>query len=152
MDNLLARKNDHPIRSWQREMNKFFKKFNRDFDLSDDFQGWEEQFPKLEVKDTDKNYLIKAEVPGLTEKDISVSLKDNTLVIEGERKTETKKEDKGHYFSEFNYGSFYRSVPLSDEVDQENIKATYKNGILSVELPKTNTSSHSEKKIPVSLQ
>lgn len=107
--------------------------------------------PKIEVQDLGKTYQVCAEVPGMDEKDINVSLKENNLVIEGERKNETKEEDKkkGLFRSEMSYGRFYRSVPLPDEIDPENVNATYKNGLLTVELAKHPEKVVKERKIPI---
>lgn len=147
----LTKRNENPITIWQNEMKNFFDRFNREFSMDLDLPAMKDFAPKIEVKDTDKGYMISAEVPGMTEKDISVSLKDNSLIIEGERKTESKKEEKGRYFSEFDYGSFYRAIPLSDEVDSNKVKATYKDGVLNVELVKAESSAQKAKKIPISL-
>ena len=146
----LTKRNENPITIWQNEMRNFFDRFNQDFSLDTDLPTLKDFTPKIEVKDKDKGYLISAEVPGMSEKDLSLYLKDNALIIEGERKLESKKEEKGRYFSEFSYGSFYRSVPLDDEVDPNKVKASYKDGILSVELEKTDNVSHKAKKIPIS--
>jgi HSP20 family protein len=147
----LTKRNENPITVWQNEMRNFFDKFNQDFNLDMDLPKMKDFTPKIEVKDKDKGYLISAEVPGMSEKDLSVSLKDNALIIEGERKTESKSEEKGRYFSEFSYGSFYRSIPLEDEVDASKVKASYRDGILSVEVQKSENGSHKAKKIPISL-
>jgi HSP20 family protein len=148
----LAKRNENPITAWQNEMRNFFDRFNREFSIDIDMPLMTDFAPKIEVKDSDKGYLVSAEVPGMTEKDINVSLKDNSLIIEGERKTESKTEDQGRFFSEFEYGSFYRSIPLNDEVDANKVKATYRDGVLSVELVKAESSAHKAKRIPVSLQ
>ncbi len=107
--------------------------------------------PKIEVKDTGKTYQVCAEVPGMDEKDINVTLRDNHLIIEGEKKNEVKNEDKkkGVYHSEFSYGRFYRAIPLSDDVDAERVNAFYKNGVLSVELEKLPEKAGKNKKIQI---
>jgi HSP20 family protein len=108
----------------------------------------EEFSPKVELRETDKGYSVRAEIPGISESDVNVTLRENNLILEGEKKTETKKEERGHYFSEFSYGSFYRSIPLEEEVNPDKVKATYRNGILNVELEKIEGSTGS-KKIPI---
>ncbi len=148
----LTKRNENPITVWQNEMKNFFDRFNREFSMDIDMPLMTDFTPRIEVKDSDKGYLVSAEVPGMTEKDINVSLKDNSLIIEGERKTESKRDDQGRYFSEFEYGSFYRSIPFSDEVDTNKVKATYRDGVLNVELVKSESSTHKAKRIPVSLQ
>jgi HSP20 family protein len=142
----LTTRRDNPFVSWQREMNDWFDKFNREIDVP--LMEMEEFSPKVELRETDKGYSVRAEIPGISESDVNVTLRENNLILEGEKKTETKKEERGHYFSEFSYGSFYRSIPLEEEVNPDKVKATYRNGILNVELEKIEGSTGS-KKIPI---
>ena len=146
----LTTRNENPFMAWQREMNSLFDRFNRDLDFS---TSELEQFsPRVELKEKDNGYVIRAEIPGMSEKDINVSLRDNNLILEGEKKTESKKEEKGQFFSEFSYGNFYRSIPLDEEVNPDNVKATYKNGVLTVELETVREIEHKSKKIPIITQ
>lgn len=146
-NNSLSTRKQNPINLWQDEMNNLFSKFNRELG-SFDFDS-NEFLPKVEVKDHAKSISIRAEVPGMTEKDINVTLKDNLLLIEGERKSETSEEKDDYSFSEFSYGSFSRTIPLDDEVNPDSVKASYKDGILKIELEKIKESAHKSKKIPV---
>jgi HSP20 family protein len=143
----LSLRNQNPMSLWQNEMNNLFDRFGRDMGNLDvnvtDFS------PRVEIKEKDKHYTISAEVPGIKESDINVTLKDNNLILEGERKTESKKEEEGYFCSEFSYGSFYRSIPLDDEVNPDTVKASYKDGILTVELDKVKESAQKAKKIPI---
>ncbi|MEI6092859.1 MAG: Hsp20/alpha crystallin family protein [bacterium] len=91
--------------------------------------------PAVDIVDKGEKYLIKADLPGVDEKDISLEVQDGVLTIKGERKNEHEEEFDNVYRSERSYGSFLRSFNLSD-IKEENIKAEYKNGILTVELPK----------------
>jgi len=127
-----------------------FDRFAKDFDVPG-LDSASHFTPKIEVKDLGNTYQICAEVPGMEEKDINVSLKENNLIIEGERKNETKQEDKkkGLFHSEMSYGQFYRSIPLSDDIDTENVNASYKNGLLTVELAKHPGKAVKERKIPI---
>jgi len=143
----LTTKNQNPINVWQREMNNLFDRFGRDVGFRD--LDLSEFSPKVEIKDKDKHYTVCAEVPGMKESDISVTLKDNNLILEGERKSESKKEEEGYYSSEFSYGSFYRSIQLEEEVNPESVKAAYKDGILTIDLDKVKASTHKTKKIPI---
>jgi HSP20 family protein len=131
------------------DMENMFDRLRRDFYSPDIFRDIEGFSPRVEVKETDKNILVSAEVPGMEDKDINVSLKDNSLVIEGEKRSERKKEDKGFYRSEFSYGSFYRSIPLQADVDADKVEATYKNGILKVTLNKLEESKQTTKRIEI---
>ncbi len=143
----IALRNQNPITSWQNEMNNLFDRFGRDMGTLDvdltDFS------PRVEIKEKDKHYTVSAEVPGIKESDIHVTLKDNNLILEGERKSESKKEEEGYFSSEFSYGSFYRSIPLDEEVNPDTVKASYKDGILTVELDKVKSTPQKTKKIPI---
>ena len=80
---------DNPLMAWQRDMNEWFDKFNRDLELPRLMTG--EYSPRVEIREKDRGYIVLAEIPGMAENDVSVTLKDNSLVIEGERKSELKK-------------------------------------------------------------
>lgn len=144
---LMKKSNSHPLQNWFKDMNHLIDKYSRDFSFDD--ESGLEVMPKIELRETDKGYFLKAEIPGMEEKDLDISLSENNLVIRGERKTEKKEEDKSHFFSEFKYGSFYRSIPLEEDVDANNVSATYKNGILNVELKKNPSVSPKQKKIEI---
>ncbi len=143
----IALRNQNPITSWQNEMNNLFDRFGRDMGTLDvdltDFS------PRVEIKEKDKHYTVSAEVPGIKESDINVTLKDNNLILEGERKSESKKEEEGYFSSEFSYGSFYRSIPLDEEVNPDTVKASYKDGILTVELDKVKSTPQKTIKISI---
>ncbi len=138
---------ENPFVSWQKEMNEWFDRFNRDTDFPR-FETSEDFYPKVELRESDQGYSLRAEIPGISENDVNVTLRDNNLILEGEKRSEKKREEKGNYFSEFNYGSFYRSIPLDEEVNPDSVKATYKNGILNVQLEKIHE-GHSTKRIPI---
>ncbi len=131
------------------DMEDMFDRLRRDFYSPDLLRGVEGFAPRIEVKETDKNILVSAEIPGMKEKDINVTLRENNLIIEGEKRSERKKEDKGYYSSEFSYGSFYRSIPLQADVDADKVDATYKNGVLEVTLNKLEESKQTAKRIEI---
>jgi HSP20 family protein len=103
--------------------------------------------PAFEIKETKEGYLFKADVPGIKEADLDVSITENRLTISGKR--EAEKEDKGDtfYTYERSYGSFSRSFTLPDAVNASAIRADLRDGVLSVVLPKTPESM--PKKIPI---
>ena len=116
---------------------KFFygwPSFERDIDYT-----WT---PRVDVHETEKEVLIDVEVPGLEKKDIKVEVKDNTLTISGERKSERKTESTQCCRVERHYGRFERTFGLPDTVRRDKVNAEYKNGVLTLSLPKT------EKAIP----
>lgn len=103
-------------------------------DLPARFNGFE---PKIDIRETDKSYVIEAELPGLEKDDFKLTVEDGVLTLEGEKKMEHEEKNENYYRAERSYGSFKRSFRLSEEIDSKNIDAKYKNGILSVTLPKT---------------
>ena len=129
----------NPAEALRREMNRWFDEtWSRDFGLSPFLpeQTWSAFVPSIDVVESDKQIIVSAELPGMEERDIELQIRDNTLVIRGEK--EHHEEEKGHnvYRAERSYGSVQRSVPLPAEVDAEKAGAIYKNGVLTVTLPK----------------
>lgn len=92
--------------------------------------------PAAEMKETDEAIHLKLEVPGLEAKDLNVEVTADSVSISGERQTETKTEEKGMFRSEFRYGKFQRVIPLPAQVDNQKVQAEYKDGILTLNLPK----------------
>jgi HSP20 family protein len=105
-------------------------------------RGW----PSLEVEETDNEYRIHAELPGMEEKDVEVVLHDGMLILRGEKKT--KLEDRNRAFSERFYGRFERCLPL-EHVDEEHIQAKFENGVLSITAPKSPLSKERMRRIPI---
>lgn len=98
--------------------------------------GTARSFPAVDVQDKEKEVVVTAELPGLEPKDIDLSVQNDALVLKGEKKFERKEEKSGYTLRERGYGSFHRRVPLPDGVKTESVKAEYKNGVLTVRLPK----------------
>ncbi len=98
--------------------------------------GWPEggYAPKVEVEETDKGFTVKAEMPGMTEKDIEVTLAREFLTIKGEKKEETEHKEGNYFRTERTFGRFHRVVPLPLEVVTDKVDATFKNGVLTVKL------------------
>ena len=97
--------------------------------------GWS---PSIDVCEKDGEILVSAEVPGIDPKDIDISVDGNRLVISGEKRQEEEEQDKNYYRVERSYGSFRRSFSLPSNADADNIKASSKDGVLSVRIPKRN--------------
>ena len=93
--------------------------------------------PAIDVEVEKDNVIVKADLPGLTKDDVSVTLQENYLTIKGEKKQETEKKDANYFVSERVYGSFTRVVELPVAVDASKIDARFKDGVLHVTLPKT---------------
>ncbi len=97
----------------------------------------QEWSPSVEVMEKENAYVIKAELPGVNEEDVEVSLTGDVLTISGEKEEESEEERKGYYYSESSYGSFSRSLTIPSNIDADNIEAYYNNGVLEINLPKT---------------
>jgi HSP20 family protein len=105
--------------------------------------------PSVDVEDGKNEVTVRAEIPGMTEKDIELTWQDGTLRIRGEKKDEHEEKKKDRYYRECSYGSFTRDIPLGEQIDYSKATAQYKNGVLTVTLPKTEST---QKTIPVTVQ
>ena len=143
---------DDVFGSFYRDMNNLVDRFFRGSDL-DPFGGSElatgDFMPRVEVRENNKEIQVTAELPGMDEKDIDVSLSHDSLTIRGEKQQETEDKGKDYYRSERRYGSFHRVVPLSAEVDEEKAEADFRKGVLKIRLPKTEAARSSRKKIKI---
>ncbi len=93
--------------------------------------------PSIDISETEKQFIIDVEVPGINKKDIDLNIENDMLTISGERSFEKEEEGKQYHRVESHYGTFNRSFRLPDNVDSETIKATYKNGILNITVDKS---------------
>jgi HSP20 family protein len=94
------------------------------------------RLPAVDVRETEKSYVLEADLPGIDEKDIEINLDGNTLTIQSKNAEEKKEEKNGYMIQERRQASFSRSFTLPDNADRESISAAYKNGLLSVEITK----------------
>ena len=117
----------------QQEMNRFFDEFFGDR-RSELVEG--EWSPAVDVSETAAEIVVRAELPGMTQEDIELSLQDNVLTLKGEKKPEKKAPPEDYHRSERCYGSFTRAFTLPVNVDQNKVQATFKDGILNIALPK----------------
>ena len=92
--------------------------------------------PSVDVKETDKEVIVKADLPGIKKEDIEVSVDKDQLIIKGERKMEKEEKEKDYVRVERSYGSFYRSFNIGVPIKEDEIKASYKNGVLEISIPK----------------
>jgi HSP20 family protein len=125
-----------PFAQLQRRMNSLFEDFfGRS---SSDLWGESarEFLARMDVSETSKEVRITAELPGLDEKDVEVTVTNNMLTIKGEKKVEKEEEEGDYYYSERSYGYFDRTIALPQGIDAENAKAKLKKGVLKVTIPK----------------
>lgn len=106
--------------------------------------------PRIDIKETKDALKIAAEMPGIDEKDIDVSVHDGTLTISGDKKVAKEENELGYHRIERSYGCFARDIPLPDTVETDKVGATFKNGVLTVTLPKTERAVERSRKIPIS--
>jgi HSP20 family protein len=139
----------NPFYAFRQEMDKLMESFFGGFDLRPFGRRSEAFTPRIDVVDTDKEIKVSAELPGLDEKDIEVSLAKESLTIKGEKQEEKEEKGKDYYRSERSYGSFTRTIPLPAEIDAENVAASFKKGVLTIKLPKTKQAIKETKKISV---
>lgn len=152
----------HSLSSLHREVDRLFEDFSRGFPMFPFGRralDWEPAWrldtgngaltPSVDVAETDKAFEITAELPGMTEDNVDVSLSQGVLTLKGEKKEETEKKEKGYYLSERRYGSFQRSFGLPDGVDENKIEASFDKGVLKITLPKTKEAVAQAKKIAI---
>jgi HSP20 family protein len=136
-----------PFFTLRREMDRLFDDAFRGFGLSAFGQG-RLNWPHVEVADRDKDVRVTAELPGLEEEDVELRVEDNVLILRGEKRTEV--DDAERQYSERSYGRFERHLALPAEVDEDRASATFRNGVLTVTLPKTERARQQTKRIPIS--
>ncbi|MBO4225436.1 MULTISPECIES: Hsp20/alpha crystallin family protein [Bradyrhizobium] len=148
-----TRENFDPFITLHREMNRLFDDVFRGFGsfgpisspLLEGRFGW----PKIELSETDKELTVSAELPGMTEKDVQVEIANGVLTLRGEKKAE--RTDNGKYFSERYYGAFERRIAL-DGVAEDKAQASFRDGVLTITLPKSEEARESVKRIPIGKQ
>ena len=140
----------NPVFSLQRDVNRIFEDFWKRFDQPfGAFGRWETGGPRTDIAETESALEVSVELPGIDQKDVDVSLTDSALTIKGEKKSEQEESKKGYHLLERSYGSFYRSIPLPSGVDTDKAAAQFKNGVLTVTLPKTEEALSRVRKIEV---
>lgn len=110
---------------------------------------WSGLSPSLDLSETADEFVVKAEIPGTDPKNIDISLNDGTLTIRGEKKREKEEKKENYHFVERSYGSFTRCVQLPGQVQGEKVKASYRDGVLKVILPKSEEAKRKEIKVKV---
>lgn len=149
----VRREDENPFALLRREMDSLFDNFFRGFDLEPFFEKRMGVFsPRIDVSENDKEIKISAELPGMDEKDIDVSLQNDMLTLKGEKKEEKEDKGKDYYRMERSFGSFSRTIPLPVEVETDKIEAKFKKGVLTITLPKTAKAVAETKKIPVKVE
>jgi HSP20 family protein len=135
-----------PFAALQRNMNRIFDDFSSNFGLPAAARGaWPAAWPRVEIRESGNDVKVTADLPGLEEKDIEVSLHDGLLTLKGEKKSESE----GALYSERWHGQFQRSVQLGPEIDPDNVNAAFRNGVLTVTVAKKPEAQTQVKRIPI---
>jgi HSP20 family protein len=117
----------------------FFDRLFEDFELPSPFSEEMTFTPAFDVSETENELIVKAEVPGMDQKDIDINLSDGLLTITGEKKHEKEDKNENYHCVERHYGKFSRTMRVPFEVEADKVDATYKDGVLKVTLPKSET-------------
>lgn len=147
------------LQSLRGEMDKLFERFAGGFALPS-LRGFFEvprlagasvgfPTPAVDVTEDEKAYTVTAELPGLEEKDVEVTVSGDSLLLKGEKRQETENKSENYYLSERSYGSFQRILPLPTGVDRDAIAAQFAKGVLKITLPKTADAQKRQKKIEI---
>jgi HSP20 family protein len=136
------------LQRMRREMDRLWESFfeTKPARRQEEMSEW---VPSIDLSETKESYIVKAEIPGMEAKDIDITLQDDLLTIRGEKKQEKEEKDENYHFVERSYGSFTRSIRLPQEVKGDKIKASYKDGVLKITLPKSEEAKKKETKIKV---
>jgi len=142
-----------PVRSLRQEVDRLFEDF---------FRGWPRPWtgglfaagegggaPKVDLKEGEKELILSAEVPGLQKEEIGINIAEDSVTISGERKSEKETKEEGYYYRESSQGAFHRVVPLPCPILADKAKATLKDGVLTLTLPKAAPSKTRSVKIKV---
>lgn len=148
-----------PVGGFRQQMESLHSEMDRLFEemLNDPWSGSlfaqpahrEMVMPDIDEIEDDKAFHVTVELPGMDEKDVDITLTDRRLTIRGKKKQETEEKDKDYYRRERNYGAFRRTIELPGDVDESKIEASFKKGVLSIELPKSAEAQEKVKHISV---
>jgi HSP20 family protein len=152
-------RDEEPVGGFRQQMDVLHNEMDRLFEdmLSESWTGslfprsmrQEMLMPDIDETEDDKAFHVTVELPGMDEKDVDITLTDRRLTIRGEKKQDKKEEGKDYYRRERGYGAFQRSIELPGEVDASAIEASFRKGVLSIELPKTREAQEKIKHIEI---
>jgi HSP20 family protein len=143
----------HPFSAMRAEMDRVFDSFlGRGFGRFSALARVADSdavVPSIDVRETETELVVEAELPGMDEKDISVTLNNGVLTLKGEKKSEREEKKDDYHLMERSYGSFQRSFQVADTIDADKVKAAFEKGVLKVTLPKRPEAVKAEKRIPI---
>lgn len=138
-----------PLNSLRREVDDIFNQFTDRFGVFSRHPSETFQVPALDVDETDTSFEIAAELPGVAETDIDISVTDSVLTIHGEKQHSFQKEDANQRISECSYGVYERSLSLPFNCDAKSIEANYDNGVLHLSVPKPKQTVSKPQKVAI---
>jgi len=138
MTQLTRRTPNRTVRDLQREVDSIFDQFFGQGSDDDTSTVWA---PRTDLSETDDAFRIRLDVPGMTKDDIAINLQNNTLTVSGERSSERQEDGEEYVRVERAFGTFHRTFTLPDAVDPDRVEATYDEGVLTINVPKTEKST-----------
>ncbi len=126
-----------PMADLSTEMNRVFERFFGPGTLDDDGLSAHSMVPEVDITEREDSYILKADLPGVSKDDVKITLRENMLTIRGEKKKEKEEKQRNSFRSERMYGTFERTFTLPSMVRDEKIQANFKDGVLTVEIPKS---------------
>ena len=143
MRNIATRRPIGNLFNLHNEMGRIFGDLfdSQEKDSNGETTAW---MPTVDISETENNFEIRAELPGVNDEDVKVSVTDNLLTIQGEKRQEEKTDQKNYHRVERRYGNFQRSFTLPRNVETSNIKAGYKDGVLTLSIPKAEEAKPTE--------
>jgi len=138
MTQLTRRTPNRTLRDLQREVDSIFDQFSGRSEDEETSAVWA---PRTDLSETDEAFRIRLDVPGMTKDDITINLQNNTLTVSGERTSERTDEGEEYVRVERAFGNFHRTFTLPNAVDPETVEAAYDDGVLTINVPKTEEST-----------
>lgn len=132
----VRREEENPFTAFRREMDRLFEDFWGERAMAPFGEEWGAFSPQVDVTETDGEIKVSAELPGLDDEDIDLSISNNVLTIKGEKKEEQEEKGDNYYRSERAYGAFRRDVSLPSDVNTDQVDAVYDKGVLTITMPK----------------
>jgi HSP20 family protein len=141
-----------PFTSFRREMDRLFDDFLSPAEPRSFAGQGVTTWPSVDVEETKNGYRLTAELPGIEERDVELELRDNALKLSGEKRCEYEEGEGQRAYSERSYGRFERTIPLGPDIDQEKVEARFRNGVLTVELPRRPDAQPASRRIEIKPQ
>jgi len=149
----VSRVEQSPVSELHQRMDDLFNEFFDGFGLGlSRLESRHTITPNVDVSETDEEVRVTADMPGMDEKDIQVSLDNDLLTIKGEKKHEQEEKKRNYYMVERSYGEFQRVIPMPASVDKDKVKAAFKKGVLTITLPKKPELTSRKKTIEISAE